>query len=68
MQYDCFGGQIDYVFGVIQFRDHSIKTIEESNLESVQNVYLDFMRSFGLSDEDALNFPPFHRGFWGEMD
>lgn len=66
LQYDCFGGQIDYVFGVIQTTDRSIKTIEESNLEDVQNTYLDFMKSFGLSNEDALNFPPFHRGFWGE--
>ena len=32
----------------------------------VAGAYLRLMGEFSVSEADALNFPPFARGFWGE--
>jgi hypothetical protein len=66
IQYDCFGGQIDSVSGVTCSQACPSPYKEDSNYDTVQQSFLNLMQSFGVDHQDAINFPPFKRGFWGD--
>ena len=66
LTYDCWGGQIDFVYG-LGSRDHiPFGPVEEDARHRVTDAYCALMQQLGVSRLDALNFEPFIRGFWGE--
>jgi hypothetical protein len=67
LQYDCWGGEIDFVFGLGVAAGMPFGPVEESALSLVEAAYTRVMGQFGISAEAALNFAPFKRGFWGEQ-
>ena len=67
LTYDCWGGGIDYVYGLGVREDTAFGPVEESDVTKTKQVYLTLMNEFGVSPDDALRFPPFVRGFWGEF-
>ncbi len=66
LTYDCFGGQVDFVFGLGMKGGASFGPRESSDEDRVEAEYVGLMQSFGLTPSQALNFVPFHRGFWDE--
>jgi hypothetical protein len=66
LTYDCWGGSIDFVYGLGSQGGVSFGPVEESALDKVETVYVGLMGRFGLPAEDALRFQPFERGYWGE--
>jgi hypothetical protein len=66
LTYDCWGGQLDFVFGLGMKAGLSFGPRESSDEDRVEAEYLGLMQAFGLTDSEALNFAPFSRGFWGE--
>lgn len=66
LQYDCWGGAIDFVYGMGVAGGHPFGPIENSALDTVESTYIEVMSQLGISAEDSLNFAPFERGFWGE--
>ena len=65
--YVCWGGTIDFVYGVGSSMGTRFGPFEESALDRVERVYTELMGSFGVSPTDALQFPPFIRGYWGDV-
>jgi hypothetical protein len=41
--------------------------VEEDALDAVEAAYTSLMAEFGVSAEDAFQFKPFARGYWGEL-
>ena len=66
INYVTWGGPIDNVYGLGSSGGSVFGPISESGRESARAAYLELMGAFGVSEADALNFPPFVRGFWGE--
>jgi hypothetical protein len=66
LTYVCWGGQLDYVYGLGVRGGQAIGPIEESDEARVDDAYLELMGQFGVEPADARRFPPFIRGFWGE--
>ena len=72
LTYTCAGG-LDSVYGMGLAAGSWFGPRASSDLfrerpwseNVVTDVYVDLMGKFGLSRKDALNFPPFVRGFWG---
>jgi hypothetical protein len=54
------------VYGLGSYRGRDFGPIRESQEGQTQAAFINLMREFGVSMEDALNFPPLIRGFWGE--
>jgi hypothetical protein len=67
LQYDCWGGEIDFVFGLGVAAGVPFGPVEESTRDLVEAAYTQVMGQFGVSAKAALNFAPFGRGFWGEQ-
>ena len=67
LQYDCWGGEIDFVFGLGVAAGVPFGPVEESARGLVEAAYTQVMGQFGVSAEAALNFVPFERRFWGEQ-
>jgi len=67
LQYDTWGGELDFVYGLGVGRSGPFGPIEESARGQVEPAYLTLMAYLGVSSLDALNFAPFERGFWGEQ-
>jgi len=66
LTYDCWGGQIDFVYGLGSKNRIQFGPVEEDAQERVTDAYCALMQQLGVSRLDALNFEPFKRGFWGE--
>ena len=66
IQYDCFGGQIDFVSGMTCSQADASPYKEDSSYDTVRQSFLNLMQSFGVDHENAINFLPFKRGFWGD--
>lgn len=66
LQYDCWGGEIDYVYGLGSSDGERFGPIEESALDKVQSTYIALMAHLGITESEALSFKPFDRGFWSE--
>jgi hypothetical protein len=67
LTYLCWGGRIDFVYGFGSRDGRAFGPITESAPDAVQGAYTRLMNEFGVSAADALNFPPFVRGFWGKI-
>lgn len=67
LQYDCWGGMIDYVYGMGVAKGTSFGPIEDSAHDTVEATYVELMERLDISAENSLNFAPFERGFWGEV-
>jgi hypothetical protein len=65
LRYDCWAGQIDYVYGLGVRDGHGFGPAKDDGAQA-RAVYLELMGGFGVQPADALAFPPFVRGFWGE--
>ena len=66
LSYDCWGGRIDFVYGYGLANGKTFGPVEESALDAVEDTYISIMSRLGIDAEEALRFPPFERGFWGE--
>lgn len=66
IEYECFGGSIDYIYALIMKNDEIYGPIEESAFDNVERVYISLMNEFGISEKDAIRFKPFERDFWDE--
>jgi hypothetical protein len=66
LYYVCWGGDIDFVYGLGSRDGVPFGPAEESYRDKVEAVYTALMENFGVSTADALRFEPFMRGFWGE--
>ncbi|MGB3638588.1 MAG: hypothetical protein WBA39_13580 [Rivularia sp. (in: cyanobacteria)] len=62
--YECWAGEIDYLFGYIRKPENKIVSIIESSQDKLENAYISFMEEFKISKDEAFNFEPFKRGFW----
>jgi len=67
LQYDCWGGEIDFVYGMGVSGGVSFGPVEESDRATVEAAFTQVMGQFGVDPQAALNFAPFERGFWGEQ-
>jgi hypothetical protein len=65
LTYDCWGGQVDYVYG-FGMRGGQAFGPQVADDSQAQAVYIDLMGEFGVLPADAIQFPAFVRGFWGE--
>ena len=65
LTYVCWAGKIDFIYGLGVVDGRTICTATEDDEDKAKAVYLAFMGKFGVSPSDALQFPPFVRGFWG---
>lgn len=66
LSYVTWAGQIDHVYGLGVSGGREFGPVSSSDRDTVREGYLVLMAAFGVSAADALNFPPFVRGFWGE--
>lgn len=66
IDYATWGGVIDCVYGLGWSGGRAFGPVDESARDAVEPAYLELMRAFGVAPADALSFPPFVRGFWGE--
>src|SRR5262245_13623938 len=66
IKYVTWAGPIDSVYGLGSSGVRAFGPISESADDKVRAAYLELMGAFGVAAADALNFPPFVRGFWGE--
>jgi hypothetical protein len=66
INYVTWAGPIDSVYGLGVSGDREFGTSSESDRETTRAAYLELMGAFGVAPADALNFPPFVRGFWDE--
>jgi hypothetical protein len=66
LTYVCWAGRIDFIYGLGARGRWYFGPIEESDVDFTKDVYLELMGEFGVEPVDAMRFPPFDRGFWGE--
>jgi hypothetical protein len=66
LHYLCWGGSIDFVYGVGATNGIRFGPMEESARSRVDEAFFTLMAEFGVSREHAQLFEPFKRGFWGE--
>jgi hypothetical protein len=66
LTYDCWAGEIDYVYGFTANEGVLSPPLEASSYDSVKITYLTLMSQFGISKLDALAFAPFTRGFFSD--
>jgi hypothetical protein len=64
LSYVTWAGPIDHVYGLGVSAGREFGPVSEG--DEARAAYLALMAEFGVSEADALNFPPFVRGFWGE--
>jgi hypothetical protein len=66
INYVTWAGPIESVYGLGSSGGQTFGPVGESARDNVRAAYLELMGAFGVAPADALNFPPFVRGFWGE--
>ena len=67
LTYTCWAGKIDSVYGMAQSQDGvRIGPLDESDWKKTKETYVALMAHFGILAQDALDFAPFRRGFWGD--
>ena len=64
--YECWAGEINYLFGYISKPEKEIVSTIETSRDKLENAYIYFIEQFGIYKDEALNFEPFQRGFWEE--
>jgi hypothetical protein len=58
LTYDCFGGEIDFVYGLGSRGGVPFGPVEEDNLGKAEAAYINLMARFGVSAEAAVRFEP----------
>lgn len=66
LTYDCWAGRIDFVYGFGQRHREPFGPVKENSPPALEAAFTSLMANLGLSAEQAVRFPPFERGFWGE--
>lgn len=66
LTYDCWGRQIDFVYGVGCCDGQMFGPIEADGPSEAEVAFTAIMAKLGLSPEQAMQFPAFERGFWSE--
>ena len=66
LTYVCWGGGIDFVYGLGSRHGVPFGPVNEDAREAVEAAYTDLMEQFGVPATVALQFEPFQRGYWGE--
>ncbi len=66
LDYCTWAGRINYVYGLGVAGGRAYGPVSEADVNKAQTAYLTLMSEFGVQSADALGFPPFVRGFWGE--
>lgn len=66
LTYTCWAGRVDFVYGLGVRGGQPFGPVEEDRLSHTRDSYVGLMGEFGVSPGDAMGFPPFERGFWGE--
>lgn len=66
LTYDCWGGQIDFVYGVGLDAGEPFGPVEADARNVVEAAFTSLMAKLNLGAEQAMLFAPFERGFWGE--
>ena len=66
LNYVTWAGRIDSVYGLGAASGREFGPASESGVDKARAAYLGLMGWFGVAPADALRFPPFARGFWGE--
>lgn len=68
LEYVCWGGPIDFVYGVSMCEGVRLGPLKMSVMDgSAEEAFTTLMAHFGITPEDALNFAPFVRGYWGVL-
>jgi hypothetical protein len=67
LNYVCWGGHIDFVYGIGSRRGVRFGPVQEDAQDLVEAAYIGLMEQFGLSAAVAMQFEPFRRGYWGEV-
>ena len=66
LTYVCWGGDIDFVYGLGSHRGRPFGPVREDEHGAVEGAYTGLMEGIGVPPEVALEFEPFRRGYWGE--
>ena len=66
IDYVTWAGPIDSVYGLGSSGGRAFGPVGESARDTTRAAYLELMGALGVAEADAINFPPFVRGFWGE--
>jgi hypothetical protein len=66
INYVTWAGPIDSVYGLGSSGGREFGPVAETADDNTRAAYLKLMGAFGVAPADALDFPPFLRGFWGE--
>jgi hypothetical protein len=66
LHYVCWGGDIDFVYGLGSLDGVPFGPVEESDHDKVEAAYVGLMEHLGIAEADALRFDPFTRGYWGD--
>jgi hypothetical protein len=64
--YVTWAGRVESVYGLGSSGGREFGPVRETDADKARGAYLWLMGEFGMAPADALNFPPFVRGFWGE--
>ena len=59
-------GRVDAVYACGSVGGDVFGPVEDTNVETVEATYVAAMARVGIREQDALDFPPFYRGFWGD--
>lgn len=65
LTYDCWAGEVDFVYGLGLGSESSIGPIEESDGAQAE-IFVRLMGFLGVEDWQAFALPFFERGFWAE--
>jgi hypothetical protein len=66
LSYVTWAGPINSVYGLGAAGGQEFGPVRMWDVDKARGAYLELMAAFGVSPADALRFPPFVRGFWGE--
>jgi hypothetical protein len=66
LNYVCWGGAIDFVYGLGSRHGVPFGPVKELPFGALEAAYTGLMERFGVPAEVALRFDPFTRGYWGE--
>jgi hypothetical protein len=66
LNYVTWAGPIDSVYGIGATGGRDFGPVSESDRGKARAAYLELIGAFGVVPTDALNLPPFVRGFRGE--
>ena len=67
LRYVTWAGVVERVSGLGVCDGREFGPLSVAEPEGARETFLLLMAKFGVSAADALRFPPFERGFWGEQ-